>query len=713
MQVAGKSSMGWNSEGIMSEPRLVVDLSSYTGALKHGASGFLYGLGNDGIPSVNVLTPIKPQVAAQKPEGGLQHPNGDALKVADTYKAAGGKEIEIYIQDIYPHWPYNFLGLEDYLVKVEQVVRQVAVSPNCNLFSYVPFNEPDQIWYNKGDKKQAFFEDWKTVYQKIKSIDTAARIVGPNLAAYDGDFYRDFMVFASQQDCLPDVISWHELNNDFFSGWYSRHQDFRRIESHLGLPAREICINEYCRMTGDLGIPGQLVQWIARFENSKVDACLAYWTDAGSLNNLVARDNNNQATGAWWLYRWYGGMTGDTLRVTPPDPNAEGLQGLAALDNAKKQARIILGGYAGDVQIVVTGFGSALYFGNEVHVAVWITEYTGLNPSKDPTLVMERNFSVTGGQITIPVENMVNTAAYQVILTPYKARHLPTNPHYYPAEYADLSGSASINYASPMVGAYVNGYNGSSSARTTFIVTAQKNGFYEIKLNYAASPMDSKYTVRTIRLALNGSQLADISIPATADWDTWADWRISLFLTAGINQIAFEAFTGNKWDAIHLRSIEVTPGNGWINSYEAESPQNELCGTAAVMDDPAASGGKYVGELGNGDANYLEFRDIIVPRNGLFRMVVYFANADFRGGHSYNSQVVDRHAYIRVNGGSAQKVYFRNTFAWENYQSRIVDVTLQAGNNTIKFFNSDSEAYAPHIDKIEIATPFFLSSLII
>jgi hypothetical protein len=268
----------------MTKPRLVVDLSFNTGAIKHGASGFLYGLGNDGIPSINMLTPLKPQVAAQKPEGGLQHPNGDALNVADTYKAAGGKEIEIYIQDIYPNWPYNFLGLEDYLVKVDQVVRQVEVSPNRSLFSYVPFNEPDQIWYNKGDKKQVFLEDWKTVSQKIKSINTAARIVGPNYATYDSDFYRDFMVFTSQQNCLPDVISWHELNNDFFGGWYSRYEDFRRIETSLGLPAREICINEYCRMTGDLGIPGQLIQWIARFENSKVDACLAYWTDAGSLN---------------------------------------------------------------------------------------------------------------------------------------------------------------------------------------------------------------------------------------------------------------------------------------------------------------------------------------------------------------------------------------------------------------------------------------------
>ena len=50
-------------------------------------------------------------------------------------------------------------------------------------------------------------------------------------------------------------------------------------------------------------------------------------------------------------------------------------------------------------------------------------------------------------------------------------------------------------------------------------------------------------------------------------------------------------------------------------------------------DDPAASGGKYVGALGNREANSLEFGDIIVPQNGNYLMVVYFANADFRGGH--------------------------------------------------------------------------------
>ena len=213
-------------DGQRDSSQLWVDLAQDTGALKYGASGFLYGLGNAGIPNVAMLAPLKPQVAAQKPEGGLQHPNGDALDVAGTYQAAGGKEIEIYLQDAYPGWPYDQMGLADYLDKVEAMVRQVSASPHASLFSYVPFNEPDQIWYNKTDKNAAFFTDWQSVYQKIKAIHSSARIVGPNFARYDAPFYREFMAFAKAHACLPDVVSWHELNQDFFTGWAGRYADY-------------------------------------------------------------------------------------------------------------------------------------------------------------------------------------------------------------------------------------------------------------------------------------------------------------------------------------------------------------------------------------------------------------------------------------------------------------------------------------------------------
>ena len=681
---------------------LFIDLSARTGPVKHGACGFLYGLGKAEIPSVNTLAPLKPQVAAQKPEGGLQHPNGDAINVSETYKAAAGKEIEIYMQDIYAQWPYEFTGMEEYLIKVEDIVRQVVANPNRSLFSYVPLNEPDQIWYNTTDKKQALFEDWKLLFEKIRSIDSTARIVGPNFARYDSVCYRDFLIFARDNHCLPDVISWHELNDDFFNGWYSRYEDYRAIEYSLSLAPREICINEYGRISGDLGIPGKLVQWIARFENSKVDACLAYWTTAGCLNDLVARDGYNQATSGWWLYKWYGSLTGHTIQVTPPDENTEGLQGLAALDAEKQQARLLFGGANGDIDILIKGFRSAAYFGDKVHVAVWAAIATGTNPSDDPPLVMEGDYLVKDGETCIAVKDMVDTAAYQMIITPAMAVSPSGDANRYEAEYADLSGDAKIIYSGN------TGYSGTGfvhcahNASTTFIVTAGQNGFYDIKLRYSSGPIDGKPSARMV---LNDSPLIDVSMPATSDWDLWAYMNFNVFLTAGINRLTFESISDDSHlsHTMRIDYIELTTGQGTIDTYEAEAEDNTLSGTAIVINDPAASGSQYVGEIGNGADNTLQFNHVNVPSRGTYRMVVTFANAERKGDHQYNTQVVDRYADINVNGRFLQRVYFRNTFSWNTYRTRVIDVDLEVGENTIQF--SNAFAYAPHIDKIEIAAP--------
>ena len=689
---------------------LFIDLSARTGPVKHGACGFLYGLGNDGIPSVNMLVPLQPQVAAQKPEGGPQHPNGDALNVSNSYKAAGGREIEIYMQDIFAEWPYEFIGIEDYLIKVETIVRQVVTNPNRSLFSYVPLNEPDQIWYNKTDKKQDLLDDWNSLYRKIRSIDPIARIVGPNFARYDHEFYRDFLIFTRNNNCQPDVISWHELNDDFFNGWYGRYEDYRAIEKGLGIFPKEICINEYGRISGDLGVPGKLVQWIARFENSKVDACLAYWTTAGCLNDLVARDHYNQATGGWWLYKWYGNLTGHTIEVLPPNVNEEGLQGLASLDDEKKQVRILFGGCNGNVDLMIKRFDSAPYFGDKVHVTVWATVATGTNPSEDPVIVMEGDYIVKDGEAQIPVKEISDTTAYQMIITPATALSSAGGATRYEAEYADLSDDVRIIYSGHSGHSGIGFVHCDHHASITFVVTADEDGFYNIKLRYSAGPVDGLPSDRLMRLALNSSALIDIPLPATPDWQTWSDRSMNVFLMAGINRLTFETISKAESATtvtVGVDYIELTAGHGRIETYEAEAEDNTLSGTAVVMDDPAASGGQYVAQVGNGPDNTLQFNHVSVPSSGTYRMVVHFANAEKKGDHQYNIQVVDRYAEITVNGRNLQRAYFRNTFSWSAYRTRVIDVDLDAGNNTIKF--SNPSAHAPHIDKIEIATRFSLN----
>ena len=142
---------------------LGVDLSQNTGAISHGASGFLYGLGNNGVPTDNLLQPLHPVGAGQKPQGGLQHPSGDVFEVAPQYLRNGVKDIQINLQDIYRYWPYENLGLSDYLTKLDPMINAVMADPNYGKYVYVPFNEPDWIWYGglytNATTKQKFFND--------------------------------------------------------------------------------------------------------------------------------------------------------------------------------------------------------------------------------------------------------------------------------------------------------------------------------------------------------------------------------------------------------------------------------------------------------------------------------------------------------------------------------------------------------------------------
>lgn len=130
-----------------------------------------------------------------------------------------------------------------------------------------------------------------------------------------------------------------------------------------------INLNEYafrCHLTDS----GQMVQWIAALEDKKVGGNLPYWNINGNLGDSAAAQNTPNAQ--WWLYNWYSSMTGNTVKVDGAASNAAyTLQGLASLDTAKKQARVILaGGGSGASDTVIKNIDPAV-FGSTAHVSVF------------------------------------------------------------------------------------------------------------------------------------------------------------------------------------------------------------------------------------------------------------------------------------------------------------------------------------------------------
>jgi hypothetical protein len=709
--VAALLSLGALTAAAVAQSQLTINVNSNNGAILHGASGFLYGQSEAGIPTENLIAPLKPQYSAGKPPGGLQHAGGDVTHTTPQYLDAGGKGMQIYLQDFYETF-YPNPGISSYTSTVQGIVNSLKSDPNFQNYIYVPFNEPDgEVYgsYGKGITNLSGLEsDWVTIYNAIHAINSSAKIAGPNFYLYDNSAYTSFMTYVKANNALPTQVTWHELTNNTYTDWYTEYSDYRAIEKSLGISPLPVVINEYAQ-SSQMGVPGQLVQYIARFENSKVYGCLAYWTPDGDIAYLAAASEPNIPTPGWWLYQWYGEMAGNTLTVTPPNLNAQGLQGVAALDPNTQQVKAIFGGTSGTVNVVIQGLSSQSYYASKVHVTVWGINSEGSTgiATSGPSYIQEADYTESGGSVTVSVPNTQTDSAYYLVVTPPKSLSPANHTNRYEAEYADLFGPATVEYGSDTgySGTYfVQGYGKNNNAVTEFDVQVANSGFYSVDLRYSAPDGTS-----SLNLYLNGPKVETVSMPATENANTWSDATVTLFLAAGINRIAYGS--NGSTNAVQLDYIDVNSTSGTSTTYEATASANTLGGTAVNQSNSDAPGGTQVGYVGQGSANYLQFNDVNVPSAGLYRMVVEYANDEVYSGSMGGP--VYRYAQISVNGGSAETAYFDNTFSYDTFLPQEVDVQLNAGNNTIRFYNSTTSpnpdiesGWAPVIATIQISSAY-------
>lgn len=404
--------------------RVAVDFGRSTGPVKGEAAGALYGMSDDGVPTPAVLAGAAPRSMTTKPPGGLQHPHGDPLDEAAEFWATGGRTILVNIQDDYPDWPYNGgarpSDFSTYTARITAAVSAIKQADPAHFSRYVfiPFNEPDGgNWYgNYATMKDQFLADWSTAYQAIKAVDRTAKVGGPGLAWYQHDRLADLLAYAKAHGELPDLTTWHELSSTDLAGYRSHYADYRALEASLGVTPRPINISEWGNRS-DLSVPGQLIQWLAMFEDTKVAGNTAYWTYAGNLNDNAA--GSNGANGGWWLLKWYGDLAGRTVALTPPRPNTpQTLQGIAALDASARQGTVLLGGSGKDLGLTLRGLARGT-FGDRVDVRVYRDGWSGYDGAQtQPPLVLGARLRVTRGTAALTVPNTDRMSAYRVLVTP-------------------------------------------------------------------------------------------------------------------------------------------------------------------------------------------------------------------------------------------------------------------------------------------------------
>ena len=729
--------------------------------ITHGSTGFLYGLTDDGVSSdttLNGLSLDSDSVLVGKSPSGVQHPNGDVLNTTDQWKRNGGGEIQVYMKEAYKNFPYVAYGnggMEgDYVPKLKQMVTEFNTKyPDLkDNVVWIPFNEPDVSdanYYNltnynsKYDSvRTKFLEDWDTAVKAIREVYPQARIAGPNNSGYSDKFYRQFFQHAKESGTVPDVVTWHELGDGF--GKYLTHfQAWKTLEKEILSdyvpPANtslkqgqtiKVSINEYAwyDQNGkpiEQVKPGRLLQYMARFEKTGAQGALPYWYPDGDLDWLVTK--NNQVTGSYWLYYWYGLMKGNLLKVDLPDENGKP-QVLASYNKDSNQTQILLGG-SNESSYSTTLNLSALSdkYPNGAHVTIYATDATApadLNnkatsipaASDGPYVVAEQDLSIANGQASLPLNNLKGDSAYYAVITPATSQGKVSNSTV-EAEYARRNGTAKVTYGN------ATGYSGTgyvegtdATASSDFFVDSKKDGYSEVTLRYSAPKAEGQNAKRTVTLkvnpsessARNDSQELTLQLPETKDANTWQTAKVRVYMPLGLNQITVEGY-GTQGVLIDSLST-ATADDSSVTRYEAEDSSNTFNGSAKASTNNNASNSRIVGNVGNGANNWFQFNKVTVPEDGNYTLTIGYAQWEYTSSNTW--QIVNRWADMSVNGETSKHLVFANTRSWNNFWTTSVRVNLKKGENTIRFGNANTgsasedgkaSGWAPNFDYIQVA----------
>jgi hypothetical protein len=416
----------------MAAVTLTVDLSTSYRPVSHVGVGFLYGLTEKKPADADLerlVGALHPKMFTNpaSSDPGTQQPSipANAIKVAARLAPLGGT-VTVRFSDWLSGF-YTFTTMDDWFAKLGTTISAKKAANLTNIYAYELWNEPNGTWTSGSDpnavpggtKTLSFNAFWKQTYDKVRQLDPTVKITGPSISWCDVSFLRPFLTYCKTNSCLPDIIGWHEgqsIANDV--------QNYRNLEKELGIGPLPITMNEYSGSgrINDEGRPGASAPLIAQLERAGVEtASVTWWAPdsvAGHLGSLLASDT--EPNGGWYLYKWYGDMTGNMVSTQSSlSTDGRNLDGFASLDTNAQYASIILAGVSdGTVQVVVKGFKAAAFFGNSVHAVVEHTRWTSRSSvSAGTDTLSSADLPIANDQVAVSVTGVNGDDGYRVRLT--------------------------------------------------------------------------------------------------------------------------------------------------------------------------------------------------------------------------------------------------------------------------------------------------------
>jgi hypothetical protein len=277
------------------------------------------------------------------------------------------------------------------------------------------------------------------------------------------------------------------------------------------------------------------------------------------------------------------------------------------------------------------------------------------------------------------------------------------------AEKAILGGGVSV--ASDHTGYTGSGFAAgfqSVGGSLTYQLDVPTAGTYELRLRYANSlGGDGQNTTRTLNAAVDGGTASTLTMPTTADWNTWAFATVpAVQLSAGPHTLVISRGANDSGN-VNVDSLALTtPGAPYPSPGAAAAPcdygavceaeNSALTGGAAVAyDHNGYSGGGFVAGLEQaGAADSVSLQNI--PADGSYALQIRYANG--------SSPATARTISTTVNGGPATSTSLPATANWDTWSTAVVPVTLTKGSDTVAIGCPTADSCHVNLDTVAVTS---------
>ncbi|WP_310742366.1 ricin-type beta-trefoil lectin domain protein [Microbispora sp. H13382] len=412
---------------------ITVDFSVAGGSPTYRASGWIYGMTEDGAnPPDHFFTDVRFRYMRA---GGAQldGPGGwvsgkydrrwNATRAQLLRTRSLGGEFVLLVHDLWGADGYpisrfpgdngNWTDYDAFLTRLIADVRATGVPVQWDLW-----NEPNiTLFWNRPISQ--YFEMWKRAYQRIRAAFPSHLIVGPSCACVpsSGGFWTQYLDYVKANNVVPDIVSWHSLPGDPVANVATADSTL----GSRGIPhPRPYQINEYGASNEQN--PGDGSWYIARLERAGADGLRANWAGGGNLHNdlgnLLVRNSSGQyqPKGEWWVYRFYGSQTGQIVSVTPSTSYD------AFATKANGEAKVLVGGgrTTGDIAVGLQRLDatSGIVQNNQVRVVAERIPYNGGGAVAGPVTVQNTVVTLSGNGTTVHLPHTNADETFTITLLP-------------------------------------------------------------------------------------------------------------------------------------------------------------------------------------------------------------------------------------------------------------------------------------------------------